>query len=148
MHVCQRWQQIIFTSPHHRLNLQILCTYGTPVRKSLSIWPPFPIALKHAYFYPECPIASDNEDNVIAALEHPDLGCYLSLTITGSQLGKIAMVMQEPFPVLTDLKLSSFCWNALALPTELLGGSAPCLKTIDLWGVPFPALPTLLLSCQ
>jgi hypothetical protein len=38
-------------------------------------------------------------------------------------------------------------WNHISvLPDGFLGGSAPCLKAIYLRGVPFPALPTLLLS--
>jgi hypothetical protein len=46
VHVCQRWRQIVFASPR-RLNLQILCTHGTPVRKNLGIWPAFPIAIDY-----------------------------------------------------------------------------------------------------
>jgi hypothetical protein len=37
VHVCKRWRQLVFSSPR-RLDLQILCTYGTPVRKNLGIW--------------------------------------------------------------------------------------------------------------
>ncbi|KAH9014633.1 hypothetical protein EDB84DRAFT_818340 [Lactarius hengduanensis] len=51
VHVCRRWRQIIFESPH-RLNLRIFCTQGTPVRKNL--------------------VLPNDEDNVVAALEHPD----------------------------------------------------------------------------
>ena len=32
------------------------------------------------------------------------------------------------------------------LPDGFLGGSAPCLQEFELVGIPFPALPTLLLS--
>ncbi len=55
--------------------------------------------------------------------------------------------MQEPFPVLTVLQLMSMDQihrNPPALPDEFLGGSAPCLQEIELDGIPFPALPTLL----
>ncbi|KAH9056310.1 hypothetical protein EDB87DRAFT_1260555 [Lactarius vividus] len=40
VHVCRRWRQITFASPR-RLNLQILCIDGTPVRKNLGIWPDY-----------------------------------------------------------------------------------------------------------
>jgi hypothetical protein len=46
VHVCQRWRQVVFGSPL-RLNLRILCTYGTPVRKHLDIWPNFPIHIEY-----------------------------------------------------------------------------------------------------
>jgi len=58
----------------------------------------------------------------------------------------MATVMQEPFPVLTCLCMYSKDGNAPVLPGGFLGGSAPCLQTIYLNRIPFPALPTLLLS--
>jgi hypothetical protein len=145
VHVCQRWRQIVFASPH-RLNLQILCTHRTPVRKNLGIWPALPIVID--YHYSGIGITPDDEGNVICALEHPDRVCYVRLDITGSQLGKMATVMQEPFPVLTRLFVGSDDVNAPVLPSEFLGGSAPCLQEIALSGIPYPTLPTLLLSAS
>ena len=145
MHVCRRWRQVIFASPH-RLDLQILCTYGTPVRKSLGIWPAFPIILDYHYVSSITPY---DEDNAIDALEHPDRVCTVRLYVTGSQLGKMATVMLVPFPVLTrlDIRLfSSWDGNAPVLPADFLGGSAPCLQEITLSGIPSPALGKLLLS--
>jgi hypothetical protein len=66
VHVCQRWRQVVFGSPL-RLNLRILCTYGTPVRKHLDIWPTFPI---HIEYIRDKPMERNDEDNVIAALDH------------------------------------------------------------------------------
>jgi hypothetical protein len=145
VHVCRRWRQIIFESPH-RLNLQILCTHRTPVRKNLGIWPVLPIAID--YRYSGRSLTPNDEDNLIAALEHPDRICYLRLNVTGSQLEKMVTLMQEPFPVLTRLNISSADGNASVLPAEILGVSAPCLQEIRLYGIPFPALPTLLLSAS
>ncbi|KAH9057228.1 hypothetical protein EDB87DRAFT_1122394 [Lactarius vividus] len=48
VHVCRRWRQIVFESPL-RLDLQLLCTYRTPVRKNLGFWPPFPIVIEHCH---------------------------------------------------------------------------------------------------
>jgi len=143
--VCRGWRQIIFESPH-RLNLQILCTYGTPVRKDLGIWPAFPIVIH--YGYPGDGVGPNDEDNVIAALEHPDRVCFLWVAITSSLLGKIATAMQEPFPVLTRLDIEVKDGKASVLPAEFLGGSAPCLRAIYLQGIPFPAIPMLLLSAS
>ena len=142
-HVCRRWRQIVFESPH-RLNLQIHCTNRTPVREHLGIWPAFPIFVDYRYSGWGIP-PSDEEDNVIAALEHPDRVCYVKLSVKGSQLAKMVTIMQEPFPVLTHLDISGGkC--ASVLPAEFLGRSAPCLQDIRLYGIAFPALPTLLLS--
>ena len=143
VHVCRRWRQIVFASPH-RLNLQILCTHRTPVRKNLGIWPAFPIVIN--YRYSRGGITLGDEDNVVAALEHPDRVCYVRLAVNGSQLGKISTVMQQPFPVLTHLHISSEDGSAPPLPGRFLGGTAPRLEKIYLHRIPFPSLPKLLLS--
>ena len=56
--------------------------------------------------------------------------------------------MWEPFPVPTTLRIFSLERHGIApaLPVEFLGGSAPGLQSIHLYALPFPALPTLLLS--
>jgi hypothetical protein len=143
-HVCQRWRQVIFASPL-RLNLRILCTNGTPARKNLNIWPTFPIHLE--YFYRQA-IQAIDEDNIIAALENPDRVYAVGLDVTGPQLGKIVTVMQEPFPALRNLFLftTQISNDIPVLPSEFLGRSAPCLQRLQLEGIPFPALPALLLS--
>ncbi|KAN0128324.1 hypothetical protein V8E53_005855 [Lactarius tabidus] len=144
VHVCQRWRQVVFASPV-RLNLRILCTYGTPVRRHLDIWPAFPIQIE----YTSSP-RKVNEDDVIAALGHPDRVNSVYLWLSRQQLRKIAMVMQEPFPALRHLSLSTdiLSNDIPVLPHEFLGRSAPCLQTIHLSGIPFPALPALLLSTR
>ena len=143
--ICHRWRQVLYASPR-RLNLQIFCTFGSPVRKNLAIWPAFPIAVN--YYKPGRIITPDHEDDVIAALEHPDRVCYVRLDVTGSHLGRIATVMQEPFQVLTHLIIFVRHGNAPVLPAEFLRGSAPCLQEITFAGIPFPSLPTLLLSAS
>jgi hypothetical protein len=142
-HVCPTWRQVILESPH-RLNLQIRCTYGTPVRKDLGIWPGFLIVID--YRYSESGISPTDEDNVIAALEHADRVCHLGVDATGSQLEKMVKLMQEPFPVLTDLSIMAEDGKVPVFPAKFLGKYAPCLQTIFLHGIPVPALPTLLLS--
>jgi hypothetical protein len=44
VHVCRRWRNVVFASPR-RLHLLLACNGGTPTRRSLDIWPPFPIAV-------------------------------------------------------------------------------------------------------
>ena len=142
-HVCRRWRQVVFASPL-RLNIRILCKHGTPVRKNLGIWPTFPIHIE--YLYPKT-IEGADEDSVIAALEHTDRVSAIGLWLTGSQLGKTITVMQQPFPALTHLCLWMQMLNDVpVLPCKFLGRSAPHLQTIAFSGIPFPALPALLLS--
>ena len=143
VHVCRRWRQLIFESPH-RLNIQILCTHKTPVRKNLCIWPTLPIVVDCTYFGRG--ISPEGEDDVIAALEHPDRVCYIRLKVTRSELENMVAPMQVPFPVLTRLEIFSMSDDAPALSPGFLGGSAPLLEEITLGEIPFPALPTLLLS--
>jgi len=142
-HVCRRWRRIIFNSPR-RLNIRILCTYGTPVRKNLGIWPAFPIDLQ--LFSQRC-MEPEDEDNAIAALEHRDRVYAVRLFGTGEQLATIAEeAMQEPFPVLTHLCLRSKDQDTPFFTAAFLGGSAPHLQTITLRRILFPSLPILLLS--
>ena len=44
VHICRSWRQVVFASPIH-LDLKILCTSGTPVRKNIGIWPALPIVI-------------------------------------------------------------------------------------------------------
>ena len=145
VHVCQRWRQIVFASPC-RLDLRIRCVNGTPVRKNLDIWPAFPIVIDYGYDFDKRITPSD-EDNIIAALEHPGRVCYVRLKprVTSSLLGKMATVMEKSFPALTHIHIHSD-GNAPVLSGKFLGGFAPCLQNIEFWGISFPALPNLLLS--
>ena len=160
VHVCQKWRQVVYASPL-RLDLQLLCTHVTPVRKNLDIWPTLPISI--VYHRPDPYSNNGFEEDVVAALEQHDRVSTVELQgVTCPQLRKIIIVMQEPFPALTFLELSDDvlsddAWSddgsnvplpvpCPVLPSEFLGGSAPCLQTIFLDGIPFPALPRLLLS--
>ena len=146
VHVCRRWRQIIFASPHS-LDLKILCTHSTPVKKLLDIWPAFPIVINY-----RGSITPNDEDNIVAALDskHLERVCFVALHVTGSQLTKIAAMMREPFPVLNHLQISlpKVYRSAPVLPGGFLGGSAPCLQKLTFDGISYPALPVLLLSAS
>ena len=139
--VSQRWRRIICASPRY-LDLHLYCNneIGIPV-KDLGYWPTFPISL--SYRIPTY------EDDVIAILRNSGRVIEIQLWIT--KWGKVLAAMQEPFPALTRLCLN---WDSNpkrkspVLPSGFLGGSAPCLKSIELRYVPFPELPTLLLSTR
>ena len=143
VHVCQRWRNIVFGSSHY-LDLQLLCTPTTPVRVSLHIWPPLPITIYDEHD------STSNFDNVIAAIEHNDRVCEVTLEhLSFSQLNEAVARMEQPFPELTYLELRTKpeMWLPLpSLPSSFLGVSAPYLIVLKLFGIPFPALPKLLLS--
>jgi hypothetical protein len=128
VHVCQRWRQIIFSSPR-RLDLKILCIHGTSVRKNLGCWPAFPIVVDY-HLGSGKSFLTDEEDNVIAALDHPDRVRCVKLALPSSLWAKVVAVMREPFPILTLLRLSesSDDRNVSTLPNTFLGRFAPCLR--------------------
>jgi hypothetical protein len=82
-----------------------------------------------------------------AAIVHPNRVFEIDLSLTSSQLQRLASAMQESFPALVHLSLAgSYKHPAPALPDGFIGGYAPCLQSLELRSVPFPALPKLFLS--
>jgi hypothetical protein len=162
VHVCRRWRQIVFASPL-RLSLRIPCTPKTPIRKNLGIWPAFPIdvyddlepdimdgngILQPDIIYGNNNVQATYGNNILAALRHSDRVCHVRLMVSQHQLESIATAMQVPFPMLTQLYLTSHSWcdGTLALPAGFLEGIAPCLQAIGLSGIACPTLPTIVLS--
>ncbi|KAH9161028.1 hypothetical protein EDB89DRAFT_2080999 [Lactarius sanguifluus] len=135
-------------APTVRLDLQLLCTHGTPVRKNLGCWPPtLPIVIGHGHNSMK-DLLPEDEDNIFAALEQRDRVRHINLWVTYTILDNMVTLMQEPFPELRRLAISSRCQNMPILPDDFLCGSAPCLREISFCGIPFPALPTLLSSAS
>jgi hypothetical protein len=140
VHVCQQWRRVVFGSPH-RLKLRLYCKTKTrtPLRDTLSVWPALPLIIDGNVLQPE------DLDNITALLERSDHAYRIKLsTFVKSHRKQILAAMQKPFPELTHLHLSS---NAVTVvPDAFLGGSAPRLRQLYLYGIPFPGLPKLLLS--
>jgi hypothetical protein len=152
VHVCRKWRNVVFGSPR-RLNLRLRSTESTPVRAALDIWPPFPIVLE-VYICGFFDLLVESEwdtwdtDNIIAALEHNDRICEIEFDeFPRSQSGKVLPAMHQPFPALTRLNLD-FVGLIPVQPQadSFLGGSAPCLRYLRFYWIPFPGLPKLLLS--
>jgi hypothetical protein len=150
-HVCQRWRSVVFQSPR-RLNLRLLCTPQTRVRDTLDAWPPLPLIIHDPRGIPKHRNDTPGVDNIIAALEHNDRACQIQLrNLTCSQFEYVAdsAAMRKPFPELTNLHLSLIVDNGPTppiLPDSFLGGTAPRLRSLYMFDVPFPGLPKLLLS--
>jgi hypothetical protein len=155
-HICQRWRRIIFSSPR-RLNLHVICTPGTPVRKNLAFWPVvLPIILDY-YPKPFCGSGSldpDDEDNIIFVLEHARRVRRIEIleVSTGALIEQVFTVMQRSFPVLTDLDLRwttvDFSTPFPIIPRRFLGGSAPRLQYLRFQLFSFPEFPTFLWSAH
>jgi hypothetical protein len=132
----------VFQSPL-RLDLRLRCNANTPVKKTLDVWPrAFPIVIGESRS--RLPLSGAN---IIAALEHRDRVSEVDLVITSTVLKRLYKVMKKPYPVLTSLRLHT-PKSAPVLHDTFLGGSAPRLKHLNLWCIPFPALPKLLPSCR
>ena len=140
VHVCRNWRNVVFGSPR-RLNLQLSCTSGTPVRRTLDVWPLLPIVVT---VYSNC---RWENGNIFAALEHNDRISELVIYhIPSSGTEKVLAALQKPFPALTYLQFEFKTESAPVLPASFLGGSASGLKTLALDRIPFPGLPKLLLT--
>jgi hypothetical protein len=140
LHVCRRWRHVTFAAPR-RLQLQIVCTAKTQARTMLDVWPALPILIRV--------VDLDDEylGNVVAAVEHSDRISEIFIGgVTEYTLERIAAVMERPFPKMSDFFLASFGEIVTGLPDLFLGGSAPRLRSLMLEGIPFPALPNLLLT--
>ncbi|KAI0288898.1 hypothetical protein BC826DRAFT_650827 [Russula brevipes] len=145
VHVCRRWRSVVFASAH-RLNLQLRCTYTTPVGEMLGIWPALPIVIEDSLG----PVSRvKGADNIIAALGHRDRVRSIELQIPNSVLNRFTAAMKEPFPELTYLDLRTIRSDLLlVLPDSFLGGYSPRLQTLRLDGISFPAIPKLLSSAS
>ena len=144
VHVCRRWRYIVFVSPHY-LNLRLHCTNKTPARKMLDVWPAFPIVVSCHNTNSSSPLRGVL--NVIAALKCYDRVCEIDLSGTPDYLLKRFAALTIPFPALTSLQLHSDEDWPLILPSSILGGFAPRLRSLWLSGIPFPAPRNLFLSC-
>jgi hypothetical protein len=114
------------------------------VKKKLYIWPrSFPIVIQESRYL----LHPRSEANIIPALEHHDRVSEIDLFSTSGLMERFYKVMKKPYPVLTRLCLD-IRNSALVLRGTFLGISAPRLKELSLYGIPFPALPKLLSSCH
>ncbi|KAI9512636.1 hypothetical protein F5148DRAFT_792411 [Russula earlei] len=135
VHVCRKWRQVVFASPR-RLNLQLLCTPITPARKMLDVWPDLPILIHHIGTADPTP---ELADNVIAALERTNRASKILIYgVPSSLVERYASAMQEPFPALTSLALSSHDISVPVLQSSFLGGYAPRLEYLEVENIPTP----------
>jgi hypothetical protein len=138
--VCERWRQIVFTSPLG-LNLRLYCTYGTPVSRTLDYWPALPMIVQYGGLPNLDPPAPEDDDNIIAALKQSGRVCSIGLTVTSSLLAKLSAI-SEPFSELEELALMSRDSLELIFPNTFRLG--PHLRTLHSTRIAFPSFPQLL----
>jgi hypothetical protein len=135
--VCRRWRHLVYGSAFH-LGMQILCTNGTPLVDTLVHLPPLPLVVD--YQYPTATImGAQDEPGIFHALQLRDRLRRVVLHIPPSILDRLLFLMEveEPFPVLSHLSLSSSAeeGTTLLLSKTLL---APNLRHLTLLGIGLP----------
>jgi len=143
VHVCRRWRYVVFDSPRS-LDLR-LAIVNRRLVKTLDIWPELPIVL-HVHYGKR--IQPPNVPDVVSLLERRDRVCKISVDKIPNSLLKEVAAMTAPFPALIELGLWSSEQDPPTLPDSFLGGSLPRLQSLNLWGIPFPAIGKLLSSTR
>ena len=144
VHVCRRWRCIVFASPRS-LDLKLYCTRERSANSEmLTIWPALPIVIDAQGIQSKEDVA-----NIGVALRQHDRVCkinYCNMKFDDFMLKEFA-VIDEPFPALTSLVLASaYAQNVPVLPDSFLGRSAPHLRLLGLYGIPYPSIGKLLSS--
>ena len=143
VHVCQRWRNIVFAWPNH-LDVQVDCNSVIAIARALDVWPALPISVQSTLGR-----RSRDANNIIAALEQRERIAGIDfIDLSGPQLENCAELMQGPFPILRTLTLGCDAEIPPVISDTFLGGSAHHLREVNLYNVPFPALPRLLLSAH
>ena len=145
-HVCRKWRRVISMSPR-RLDLRIFCKKsGAPILSTLVSWPTLPLVVRY--------IASKKSKHmprhVLVALRRPDRLCEIDLDVTSSMTKPMVETIQKPCKILECILINvqNTTGSPLLVHGAFLGGSAPHLREIMLYGIafPFPAIRQTLLS--
>jgi hypothetical protein len=142
VHVCRQWRGLVFESPR-RLNLQLFYKFKTDASKRVfpDVWPALPFLIEGDF-------SETLVDNDAAVLEHSDRIRQINLNLTTTfQLENLWTAMQVPFPQLEVLYLSfeRYTFRPM-IPDSFLGGSAPRLRYLTLYRIPYLGLPKIILS--
>jgi hypothetical protein len=142
-HTCPRWRQLVFASSL-RLNLQLRCTFGTPVMDMINHSPPFPLILDYGPHLLKKWTPAD-EDGVLFALQHLSRTHEIMLSAPRSTLAEIIDPMLDTAPMLRRLVLHTES-TEFVLPKGFLDGDVPQLRHLELHGVSLATLHPLLPS--
>jgi hypothetical protein len=149
IHVCRTWRQLILASPS-RLDLHLVCTYGTPITTMLAHSPPLPLII----YYPGRlgDASGQDEEDVLFALQHRERVRRIHLRAPATSLLSLINAINGEYPTLQSLvirshteKPSAATGTGVQLPAKLL---APLLRRLTLSDVRLPASSELLLRAE
>ena len=112
--------------------------------KSLDIWPELPIVIQ--VDDRETCLPPPGVTDVISVLKRNDRVCKILIDDIPNSSFEAIVATTEPFPELVELELASFQKGTPIVPDSFLGGSVPRLRSLILWGIPFPGIRRLLSS--
>jgi len=143
VHTCQRWRQLVLTSSL-RLNLQLRCTFRTPVVDMINHFPLYPLILDYGPRILKTWMIEDQQ-HLLFALQHLSRAKEIMLSASQSILAEMTAAMVEAAPRLEHLTLHSQS-TEFVLPRSFLNGDAPQLRDLILTGVSLARLDPLLSS--
>jgi hypothetical protein len=138
-HICQRWRRLIHECAFH-LGLRIECTNGSPIMDTLDHLPPLPLFVRYRRT-----ILKPDELGIYHALRLHDRIRQIDLIIPPFILREVIVLMDEHFPILEHLSLSSTAEKSITLtfPKAFL---APNLRYLALPSISPPNRLRLLTS--
>ena len=120
--------------------MHLLCTNGSPAVQQLAHLPPMPLVID--YQYVTTTVGAPETWGIIHALQMRDRVRRVVLHMPTSSLEDLLVLMDEPFPILEQLTISSTTEGmSPILPETFL---APNLRHLTLSGIPLPRELTLL----
>ncbi|KAI9507086.1 hypothetical protein F5148DRAFT_162206 [Russula earlei] len=141
--VCRTWRRIIFAFPT-RLDLHLVCTYGTPVEAMLSHWPPFPLIIYYSGHRPGG-MAEDDRRGATFALEQRERVRRIHLAAPAASLQDLVKVMNDEYPMLQRLVIRSQTeGHADAAVTLHDNLRAPLMNSLTLSNIAVPTSSRLL----
>ncbi|KAH9008458.1 hypothetical protein EDB85DRAFT_2164366 [Lactarius pseudohatsudake] len=141
--VCRKWRNLLYGSAFH-LDMHILCTNGSPVVDTLAHLPSLPLVID--YQDETGTMGAKDELGMSQALQLRDRIRHIVISVPPASLHKLPVLMDDSYPILEHLCLSSTAREedaGLILPMTFM---APNLRYLNLLGISLPTKLPLLSS--
>jgi hypothetical protein len=102
--VCRKWRFLVLASAS-RLDLCLVCTYGTPVAEMLTHSPPLPLTIH--YVDGGRKITPEDEEGILFALQRRRRIRHIHLCIPTSDLQRVILAIDGEFQMLEHLYIKS-----------------------------------------
>ncbi|KAH9020221.1 hypothetical protein EDB85DRAFT_533699 [Lactarius pseudohatsudake] len=147
-HVCRRWRSLLYGSAFH-LDMHILCTNSSPLVDTLSHLPSLPLVIDYHGETTTGTMGAKDELGMSQALQLRDRVRRVVLSIPSVSLHRLLVLMDDSYPILQHLCLSSTSQEVdagLILPMTFM---APNLRYLNLLGISLPTkLAVTLFHCR